>query len=200
MSAADNSVSTDLADLRHRYATDWQRQIINAGVDENIALQAVTLAALNGLFDHLTVAQGQSERSTKILGGQELADWRALLAECGYDSSEAHPECYRNFSFVKLHELTRAAPQPSGIAYASRMTAVAVKLMALNTQWASEGGPFDNEWLLEVLSMLDASSVPSTDRKYECETCRDDPLVCASIPGLRHCASAVTSTNEKSGA
>lgn len=27
-------------------------------------------------------------------------------------------------------------------------------------------------------------------KKYECETCRDDPHVCAEIPGLRHCANA----------
>jgi transcriptional regulator with XRE-family HTH domain len=25
---------------------------------------------------------------------------------------------------------------------------------------------------------------------YECETCRDDPMTCASIPGLHHCAKA----------
>src|SRR3990167_5177071 len=27
-------------------------------------------------------------------------------------------------------------------------------------------------------------------RSYECETCRDDPMVCASVPGLRHCEKA----------
>jgi hypothetical protein len=26
--------------------------------------------------------------------------------------------------------------------------------------------------------------------QYECETCKDDPVVCASIPGLRHCERA----------
>jgi hypothetical protein len=26
---------------------------------------------------------------------------------------------------------------------------------------------------------------------YDCETCRDDPMVCASIPGLRHCEKAM---------
>lgn len=25
---------------------------------------------------------------------------------------------------------------------------------------------------------------------WDCETCRDDPMTCASIPGLRHCARA----------
>lgn len=33
------------------YAEEWKRQIINAGGDENVAQQAVALAALNGLFD-----------------------------------------------------------------------------------------------------------------------------------------------------
>ena len=28
-------------------------------------------------------------------------------------------------------------------------------------------------------------------RTYECETCRDDPMVCASIPGLHHCEKTV---------
>lgn len=26
---------------------------------------------------------------------------------------------------------------------------------------------------------------------YECETCRDDPMTCASIPGLHHCAKSL---------
>ena len=33
-------------------------------------------------------------------------------------------------------------------------TAVGGKLMALNAQWASVGGPFDDEWLVEVLAAL----------------------------------------------
>lgn len=27
-------------------------------------------------------------------------------------------------------------------------------------------------------------------KEYECETCHDDPMFCASVPGLRHCAKA----------
>jgi hypothetical protein len=34
-------------------AEEWKRQIINAGGDENLAEQAVTIAALNGMFDYL---------------------------------------------------------------------------------------------------------------------------------------------------
>lgn len=37
---------------------------------------------------------------------------------------------------------------------------------------------------------------PCCEADYECETCRDDPMVCASIPGLRHCAAA-TRHNER---
>lgn len=28
-------------------------------------------------------------------------------------------------------------------------------------------------------------------KQFECETCRDDPMTCASIPGLHHCAKAL---------
>lgn len=28
------------------------------------------------------------------------------------------------------------------------------------------------------------------ETEYECETCQDDPDVCATIPGLRHCQKA----------
>lgn len=38
-------------EIEKHHAEEWQRQIINAGGDENVAQQAVTLAALNGPFD-----------------------------------------------------------------------------------------------------------------------------------------------------
>lgn len=34
------------------HAAEWMRCIISAGGDENVAQQAIALAALNGLFDH----------------------------------------------------------------------------------------------------------------------------------------------------
>lgn len=37
--------------LEKRHAAEWKRCIITAGADENVAQQAVALAALNGLFD-----------------------------------------------------------------------------------------------------------------------------------------------------
>ncbi|MET4210482.1 hypothetical protein [Bradyrhizobium sp. LA2.1] len=40
-------------EARKHHADEWVRQIINAGGDENLAQQAVALAALNGLFDHV---------------------------------------------------------------------------------------------------------------------------------------------------
>lgn len=39
------------AEAERHHAEEWRRQIINAGGDENVAQQAVALAALNGLFD-----------------------------------------------------------------------------------------------------------------------------------------------------
>lgn len=38
-------------ELEKVHAEEWKRCIINAGGDENVAQQAVALAALNGLFD-----------------------------------------------------------------------------------------------------------------------------------------------------
>ena len=37
--------------IEKHHAEEWKRQIINAGGDENVAQQAVALAALNGLFE-----------------------------------------------------------------------------------------------------------------------------------------------------
>jgi hypothetical protein len=37
--------------VEKEHAAAWERCIIDAGGDENVARQAVTLAALNGLFD-----------------------------------------------------------------------------------------------------------------------------------------------------
>lgn len=39
------------SEIERHHAEEWGRQIINAGGDENVAQQAVALAALNGLFD-----------------------------------------------------------------------------------------------------------------------------------------------------
>lgn len=38
-------------EIEKHHAEAWRRQIIEAGGDENVAQQAVALAALNGLFD-----------------------------------------------------------------------------------------------------------------------------------------------------
>jgi hypothetical protein len=48
---------TEREALLAQLAKDWERQIISAGGDENVAQQAVALAALNGLFDHVGNAQ-----------------------------------------------------------------------------------------------------------------------------------------------
>lgn len=55
--------------FERQYAEEWKRCIINAGADENVAQQAVALAALNGLFDlHRTLAaafpDGEQDRSS----------------------------------------------------------------------------------------------------------------------------------------
>lgn len=39
------------SEIERHHAEAWRRQIIEAGADENVAQQAVALAALNGLFD-----------------------------------------------------------------------------------------------------------------------------------------------------
>lgn len=38
-------------EIEKHHAEAWKRQIIQAGGDENVAQQAIALAALNGLFD-----------------------------------------------------------------------------------------------------------------------------------------------------
>lgn len=43
--------SINPSEVAKQHAEEWKRQIINAGADENVAQQAVALAALNGLFD-----------------------------------------------------------------------------------------------------------------------------------------------------
>lgn len=37
--------------IEKEHAAAWERCIVDAGGDENVAQQAVALAALNGLFD-----------------------------------------------------------------------------------------------------------------------------------------------------
>lgn len=37
--------------MEKQHAAEWKRCIISAGGDENVAQQAIALAALNGLFD-----------------------------------------------------------------------------------------------------------------------------------------------------
>ena len=40
------------------------------------------------------------------------------------------------------------------------MLSVEGKLLALNAQWAQYGGPFDGDWISDVVAALDQSSPP----------------------------------------
>jgi hypothetical protein len=40
------------------------------------------------------------------------------------------------------------------------MLSVERKLLALNAQWAQYGGPFDGDWISDVVAALDQSSPP----------------------------------------
>lgn len=51
---------SDRHELHKRLAQDWRDQIVAAGGDRNVAEQAVTLAALNGLFDGYSYAAPQA--------------------------------------------------------------------------------------------------------------------------------------------
>ncbi len=47
----------------------------------------------------------------------------------------------------------------------------------------------EQDWL-DVEPFFDAISPPSHVEEKPCETCNDDPEVCASVLGLRHCEAA----------
>jgi len=53
--------SPETETLRRYHAELWRLQIISAGGDENVASQAIALAALNGLFDHLCGGDGVAQ-------------------------------------------------------------------------------------------------------------------------------------------
>lgn len=65
------------------------------------------------------------------------------------------------------------------------------------------GGELDRLRLIEaaraVLTAINAAMREQHESQkddYECETCRDDPMICASIPGLRNCAKANRSNEQ----
>jgi hypothetical protein len=43
----------------------------------------------------------------QILEGEELVRVREMLRRSGYNEREAHPECYRDFSFITFYRLCR---------------------------------------------------------------------------------------------
>lgn len=64
-----------------------------------------------------------SPDSTAQLQGKKLAEAHSLLQECGYNFYEVHPECYRNFSYVKFFHLLEArggVAQAAPLAHAFR--------------------------------------------------------------------------------
>ena len=56
----------------------------------------------------------------------------------------------------------------------------------------------DSEATAELLADIDRLPIyapadflnEQSAREYDCETCRDDPVECAKVPGLRHCEKA----------
>jgi hypothetical protein len=92
--------------VRKAYAEEWKRQIINAGGDENIAQQAVALAALNGLFDNIAHSP---VRSAAVSVPIEMTD----------DMIEA----VRSAIAADAHALYRSEPDSIRIFYAAAIRA-----------------------------------------------------------------------------
>jgi hypothetical protein len=81
------------------YSEEWRRQIINAGADENVAQQAVALAALNGLFDVLIgqpAPASNAQQPIRDMLTKEIAMLNDYLSEhCNGDSlSQKHAHTY----------------------------------------------------------------------------------------------------------
>lgn len=73
-----------MVDIAKAHAAEWERQIISAGADKNVAQVAVALAGLNGLFDPHRELQSALDRlevseAVGLVKSQLIADLTVLL-------------------------------------------------------------------------------------------------------------------------
>jgi hypothetical protein len=76
-----------VSDLAKTHAKEWMRCILNAGGDENVAQQAVALAALNGLFE--PHHEAERLRAQLVAAGPE-DDWEERGAAAALQVENDH--------------------------------------------------------------------------------------------------------------
>jgi hypothetical protein len=85
---------SEAIDAHKAHALAWHRQIVEAGGSESVAHQAVTLAALNGLFDHIksdpVVRQDCAPAETADKNCVTLPNGDCIGKGCMHDDS-SHP-------------------------------------------------------------------------------------------------------------
>jgi hypothetical protein len=64
------------------------------------------------------------------------------------------------------------------------VSAIEQKLLSLNARWAADGGPFDGEWVPEVMALVDAPTEAATpkDSEERCEITNASSMSAATSP------------------